>query len=291
MINLSEKGLSIKRACELSGYTRSLVYYEPQERKPRPDPVLESRITAIVTERPSYGTRRVTAMIRRSGNTVNRKRVRRHMKAMKLITARKKGVRKKAPRTIVVSRPNRMWETDFTKIYIEGDGWVYFTAYIDLCSRKTRGFLVSRMSRTEEMLLALDSALLTEFPDLVIPELTIRSDNGSQLTSRRYEEYLKSLGIRHETIHAHTPEEDAHIESYFGHFKEDYIYTREFSRYSEFESYIQWAVHDYNTVRPHSSLDYLTPDEFETKIREDEMFRKKWIEKQLGRYEHVIFLE
>ena len=58
--------------------------------------------------------------------------------------------------------------------------------------------------------------------------LRIRSDNGSQLTSSGYEKHLRKLGIKHETIHAHTPEEDGHIESYFGRFKEDYIYTREF---------------------------------------------------------------
>ncbi|MDS0256832.1 DDE-type integrase/transposase/recombinase [Thermoplasmatales archaeon AK] len=49
--------------------------------------------------------------------------------------------------------------------------------------------------------------------------LRIRSDNGSQLTSSGYEKHLKTLGIRHETIHAHTPEEDGHIESYFGRFR------------------------------------------------------------------------
>ncbi|SIM84430.1 IS3 family transposase [Cuniculiplasma divulgatum] len=291
MTYLVGEGISRSRACDLSGYSRSLLYYRHRKRSIPLDPSIESRISEIIKERPSYGTRRVTAMIRRSRLNVNRKRVRRHMRAMNLVMARKKVAREKAPRAVVVSTLNRTWETDFTKIYIPGEGWVYFTAYIDLCSRKVRGFLVSMMSRTEEMLLALDSALLTEFPDLVIPNLSIRSDDGSQLTSHRYEEYLRSLGIRHETIHPNTPEEDGHVESYFGHFKEDYIYTRDFSSYIEFESYIGWAVNDYNSVRPHSSLDYLTPEEFECRIMEDEMFRRKWIEKQMGRYEHVILLE
>ena len=52
------------------------------------------------------------------------------------------------------------------------------------------------------------------------------------------------LGIKHETIHAHTPEEDGHIESYFGRFKEDYIYTRDFINYDEFSEYIDLAVKD-----------------------------------------------
>jgi transposase InsO family protein len=40
-----------------------------------------------------------------------------------------------------------MWETDITKIYIDHEGWIYFTAYVDLFSRKIKGYLVSRMSR------------------------------------------------------------------------------------------------------------------------------------------------
>ena len=74
------------------------------------------------------------------------------------------------------------------------------------------------------------------------------------------------MGIKHETIHAHTPEENGHIESHFGRFKEDYIFTREFVSFEDFRKYIEWTVSDYNTLRPHSSLNYMTPDEFESAI-------------------------
>ena len=97
------------------------------------DPFLESKINEIVSERPSYGTRRVTAMIWRSGHSVNRKHVRRHVLAMGLVDSRKKSMRMKSPRAIVISTPNRMWGTYFTKVFIPGEGCVYFTVYIDLC--------------------------------------------------------------------------------------------------------------------------------------------------------------
>ncbi len=146
------------------------------------------------------------------------------------------------------------------------------------------------MSRTAEMIEALDTAVMTAFPDGNARGLRIRSDNGSQLTSSGFVRHLKSLGIAHETIHANTPEEDGHIESYFGRFKDDYVYIREFTSYDEFQKYIEWAVNDYNKVRPHSSLYYMTPEEFEASMKNED-FRKKWIEKQMGRYEHVEFLE
>ena len=177
-----------------------------------------------------------------------------------------------------------------TKVYIDHEGWVYLTAYVDLCSRKIKGYLVSRMSRTREMIEAFDNAILNTFPDLNVNGLIIRSDNGSQLTSRNYEKHLKTLGIKHETIHAYTPEEDGHIESYFCRFKEDYIYTRDFINYDEFQRNIDLAVKDYNTIRPHSSLNYLTPDEFESAIMNED-FRREWIEKQMRVKKHVEFLE
>ncbi|EQD76842.1 transposase, partial [mine drainage metagenome] len=263
MNSLIARGFSKSRASGLVGISRSMLYYNEKPREQRFDPDLEGRMKSLVEERPSYGSRRITAMLHRQGVLSGRNRIRRHMRHLNLMHSSKKTYRKKVPRILLVSRPNVMWETDFTKIYIEGEGWCHLSAYIDLCSRKIKGYLVSRMVRTAEMIQAADNALLNAFPDLKIPHLILRSDNGSQLTSRKYEEYLKSFGIYHETIHPHTPEEDAYIESYFGHFKEDYIYSREFKSFDEFSNYMDWAVNDYNSVRPHSSLNYLTPDEFE----------------------------
>ena len=124
---------------------------------------------------------------------------------MNLISTRKKVHRKQVPRTILVARPNMMWETDFTKVYIEGEGRMHLTAYLDLCSRKIKGHLVSRMSRKAEMIEAVNNALLGSFQDLNVNDLRIRTDNGSQLTSSGNEKPLKKPGIMHETIYAHTP--------------------------------------------------------------------------------------
>ena len=58
-----------------------------------------------------------------------------------------------------------------------------------LCLRKIKGHLVSRMSRTAEMIEAVDNALLGTFQDLNVNSLRIRSDNGSQLTLSGYEKH------------------------------------------------------------------------------------------------------
>jgi putative transposase len=130
------------------------------------------------------------------------------------------------------------------------------------------------MSRTREMIEAFDNAILNTFPDLNVNGLIIRSDNGSQLTSQVYEKHLRTLGTSNHTLAD----------------SKKTIYTRDFINYDEFQRYIDWAINDYNTVRPHSSLNYMTPEEFESAIMNEE-FRKKWTEKEIGRKKHVEFLE
>lgn len=88
----------------------------------------------------------------------------------------------------------------------------------------------------------------------------------------------------------HTLREEDYIESYFGRFLKDRIYTMELVRFGDLRKYMEWAVSDYNTKRPHSSLNYMTPDEFESAILNDD-FKKKRIEKEIGRYKHVELLE
>ena len=68
MNDLVSKGFPKSRSAYLAGIARSMIYYKRKERKPQYDPDLERRISDIVTERPSYGTRRVTAMSRLAGS-------------------------------------------------------------------------------------------------------------------------------------------------------------------------------------------------------------------------------
>ena len=77
MNDLVSSGIPKSRSAHLAGIARSMIYYKRKERKQQYDADLEKRISHIVEERPSYGTRRVTAMIRRSGFRVGRNRIRR----------------------------------------------------------------------------------------------------------------------------------------------------------------------------------------------------------------------
>lgn len=63
-----------------------------------------------------------------------------------------------------------------------------------------------------------------------------------------------------------TPEQNAFIESFYGGFKEEYVWPFEFRNFQEADNAISEAFEDYNRRRPHSSLKYLSPYEFLTKM-------------------------
>ena len=68
MNDLVSNGIPKSRSAHLAGIARSMIYYQRRKREPQYDADLEKRISHFVEERPSYGTRRVTAMIRLSGS-------------------------------------------------------------------------------------------------------------------------------------------------------------------------------------------------------------------------------
>ncbi len=79
---------------------------------------------------------------------------------------------------------------------------------------------------------------------------------------------------------SHTSEEDNQNESYFGRFKDGHIYKMEFINLANFTQQVEWSASNYNTQGLHSSLNYMTPDEFESPILNDD-FKKKWLKKKL----------
>ena len=84
MNDLVSNGIPKSRSAHLAGVARSMIYYQRRKREPQYDADLEKRISHVVEERPSYGTRRVTAKIRRSGSRVGRKRIQISMICVKL---------------------------------------------------------------------------------------------------------------------------------------------------------------------------------------------------------------
>jgi putative transposase len=276
------KESSVLKASVLSGYSRSSYYYYRSKQQPvissssrnRRSDSTETQIEAalleaiekVALEYPSYGVRRITAMLHRSGIAANRKKVYRLMKLANLV--KKRSVRKHVimKRILTVpERPDQLWQQDITYIWCGNDGWCYLFSILDCYTREWLAYTFSTYCGTDEAIRTLEMAVLERFPDRIIPsrsDLATRSDGGSQYTSARFVKTLKVCGIRHEVTGKNRPDHNAYIEAFHKSLKEDCIWQHDFQTFQEAKLVIRNFFHDYNWNRPHSSLKYMTPKEF-----------------------------
>lgn len=157
-------------------------------------------------------------------------------------------------------KPNTVWVSDLTYIPTR-EGWLYLVCVLDLYSRKVVGWSMGTRMTKELMLSALEMALLRRRPDA---ELMHHSDRGSQYASQSFRKLLRDEGITCSMSRKGNCYDNAVMESFFASLKKELIYqsdylTREEARRSVFE-YIEVF---YNGERLHSSLGYVSPNEYE----------------------------
>ncbi len=90
----------------------------------------------------------------------------------------------------------------------------------------------------------------------------IRSDNGSEFTAIAVREWLSSVGVKTLYIEPGSPWENGYSESFNGKFRDECLNMNWFYNMQEAKEIINNWKKDYNQYRPHSSLGYLTPNEF-----------------------------
>ncbi len=239
------------------------------------DRELAGRIRAIHREsRETYGSPRIHARLRREGATVGRHRVARLMRWEGLQGCAKQRFRRtatvRAPLPAAPNRlngdfsaptPNRVWVADITQVRTR-EGWLYLAIVLDLFSRKVVGHASAVNPRQELALEALDQALRTRRPP---PGLLHHSDRGGQYLSAEYQDRLDRHGIVCSMSRPGRCADNAAAESFFHTLKTEWLYhfdffTRDEARLAIFD-YVEAF---YNRNRLHSSLDYHSPEEYET---------------------------
>ena len=248
------------------GVSRSSVRPKPPPKKVRKrlNLLLVSKIRKLIFKFPTFGYRKVWAMLRFSqGLIVNKKAVYRILKIKRwFVTQRKttprprvKGSRSVAPRS------NLRWATDITHVDCGADGWAHVVAVIDCHDREIVGFEVARRGRAREAERALEDACLHRFgttrPKGVTP--VIRSDNGLVFQSKRYREACRDYRLNQEFITPYTPEQNGMIERFFRSLKEECVWLKRFKSFGEAKRELTKWVNWYNKGRPHQSLGYLSP--------------------------------
>jgi putative transposase len=127
------------------------------------------------------------------------------------------------------------------------------------------------ISADTTLCLAAIGAVWERFPDdldgLKATGLLLSHDWGSQFTSRRYADELRTLGIRSRPTMIGCPEQNGIIERFFGSLKNEEAWTTDYDTRAEAIEAIDAWIADYRTERPHQALDYLTPAEYRATTR------------------------
>jgi transposase InsO family protein len=224
----------------------------------------ELRLTADITELATrygrYGYRRITALLRKEGWTVNHKRVERIWRREGLKVPEKQPKRGRLwlnDGSCIRLRPeykDHVWSYDFM-IARTSDGQAFkMLNIIDEYTRECLAILVDRRLTSEDVI----NQLYHLFLFRGVPK-HIRSDNGPEFTAKAIRKWLTEMGVRTLFIEPGSPWENGYIESFNGKLRDELLNREIFTTLTEAQVLIaQWRM-EYNQVRPHSARGHKPP--------------------------------
>ena len=167
-----------------------------------------------------------------------------------------------------VQQPNQVWVQDITYIWTS-EGWLYLAIVIDLYSRKVVGWSMGTRMKAQLVCDALTMAIWQRKPKA---GLIVHSDQGVQYASHQYRRLLKQHGFVGSMSKKGCCWDNAVAESFFGSLKQERVHWRNYqTRYAAQQDVLNYITMWYNSQRLHSYIDYQSPNDFESKKREEEM--------------------
>ncbi len=255
--------IPVYRQCELAGLSQSSYYY-CSNRDDSYNVMLMNLIDEQYTRTPFYGVPRMTALLRRQGNQVNPKRIRRLMRLMGIEAIYPKPRLSKSQkehtkysyllRGLNIDHSNQVWCVDITYIRML-HGFVYLVAIMDWFSRYVLSWELSTTLETGFCIQALRKALEHASPEI------FNSDQGVQFTSQEFTSILLSAGIKISMDGRGRVYDNIFVERLWRIVKYEEVYLHDYRTVSEARSLLSSYFHFYNMERIHESLGYLTPHE------------------------------
>ena len=249
--------LSQRKACAMAGLHRSTLAYRSLSRGGEE---VRRRLRELAAERPRYGYRRLHVLLVREGRQVNHKRVHRMYReeGLAVLRRRRKRVASEVRRPLArAERLNQCWAMDFMRDTLANGRTFRTLNVLDCCSREALAIEVDT---------SLPGLRVTRVLDRVggergLPEMLV-IDNGPEFTGKALDVWAHERGVQLYFIRPGKPIENAFIESFNGHFRDECLNQHWFTSLDDARAEIEAWRDDYNEERPHSALGRRTPAEF-----------------------------
>lgn len=242
--------LSTRAACRATGVERSFINY--RSRQP-PQTALRARLKELAAARVSYGSPRLTVLLRREGWRVNHKRVERLYSEEGLQLRRKRPRRRRSavargPR-LTAQRPNEIWAMDFVHDTLADGSLLRVFTLIDSYRRECLAVVPQRRFRGEDV-----ARILSAIGTARGLPTRITVDNGTEFTSRALDAWAYWNHVQLDFSRPGKPVDNTLIEAFNGSLRRECLSQHWFISLTEAEQILEaWRL-DYNTLRPHSSL-------------------------------------
>lgn len=235
-------------------------------RKKGDDSLLE-RIEAIIRERPTYGYRRVTAMLNRGADAsrVNHKRVYRVMRQAQLLLPKYTG-RHQRPHEgkVITLASNLRWCSDCFEIRCWNGERVHVAFSLDCHDREILAWVAAPQHLDSAdirdlMAMSIDA----RFDDVRAPHpVEWLSDNGPPYTAHLTRDFGRAHGLLVCNTPAYSPESNGMAEAFVKTFKRDYVYLADVDDAEAVLRMLPEWFADYNENHPHKGLNMLSPRQF-----------------------------
>lgn len=253
-------GVSQRRACRVVGQNRST------QRKPRRPPSTEeqrlaARLRKIAGDHPRWGWKTAHQILLREGWSINRKRTRRIWRQEGLRrpvrTRKRRRVGQGQKQRLRATHAGHVWAIDFMFDETSDQRRLKLCNIVDEYTREALAIRVDRTCTAEDIVSVIEDLVLTRGA----PEY-LRADNGPELIAWALRDYCRLAGTKTAYIEPGSPWENPFVESFNGRVRDELLNIEEFGSLTEAKLIIEdWRI-EYNTYRPHSALDGLTPTEY-----------------------------
>jgi len=263
--------------CERLGVSRSgfdAWEKRPTKRKSNNDATLLKHIKrAHRGRRRCYGSPRIYKYLKQKGITCSRRRVARIMRengikatvvGLYYYNPKRRDHYQRVENHLAAQMParqiNQQWVADFTYLKTRHGQWVYLATIMDLYSRKIIGWSISPLRNADLTTASLTMAMRQRTP---LEGAIFHTDQGIEYAGDRFQAALKEAQLKASMSGKGRCLDNATAESFFHTFKTESFYQRKFEDLKQIKKELMSYIYFYNNERLHSSLGYVSPNEFE----------------------------